>query len=56
MIETLFQRTGSIDATVKALVEDTYTRNPDYFLAPEITAGIYRQTVRHIARELEEKA
>jgi len=53
MIEALFQRTGSIDATVKALVEDTYTRNPDYFLAPEITAGIYRQTVRHIARELE---
>ncbi len=55
-IETLFRRTGSLDATVKGLVEDTYTRNPDYFLAPEITAGIYRQTVRHIARELQEKA
>jgi glyoxylase-like metal-dependent hydrolase (beta-lactamase superfamily II) len=55
VIEALFRRTGSLDATVKALVEDAYTRNPGYFLAPEITAGIYRQTVRHIARELEEK-
>ncbi len=56
VIEELFRRTGSLDATVKALVDDTYARNPDYFLAPEITAGIYRQTVRHIARELAEKA
>ncbi len=39
-----------------ALVDDTYTRNPDYFLAPEITAGIYRQTVRHIAGALRERA
>ena len=56
VIEELFRRTGSLDATVNALVDDTYARNPDYFLAPEITAGIYRQTVRHIARELEEKS
>jgi 2-aminobenzoylacetyl-CoA thioesterase len=56
MIEALFRRTGSIDATVNALVEDAYTRNPDYFLAPEISTGIYRQTVRHIAGALGEKA
>ena len=56
LIEELFRRTGSIDATVDALVDDTYTRNPDYFLAPEITAGIYRQTVRHIAGALRERA
>ncbi len=56
LIEALFRHTGSIDATVKALIEDVYTRNPGYFLAPEITAGIYRQTVRHIAGELGEKA
>jgi 2-aminobenzoylacetyl-CoA thioesterase len=52
LIEELFRRTGSIDATVEALIADTYTRNPDYFLAPEITAGIYRQMVRHIAGAL----
>jgi 2-aminobenzoylacetyl-CoA thioesterase len=56
LIEELFRRTGSIDATVEALIADTYTRNPDYFLAPEITAGIYRQTVRHIAGALRGKA
>jgi 2-aminobenzoylacetyl-CoA thioesterase len=56
LIEELFRRTGSIDATVEALVDDTYTRNPDYFLAPEITAGICRQTVRHIAGALRERA
>jgi glyoxylase-like metal-dependent hydrolase (beta-lactamase superfamily II) len=55
-IEVLFRQTGSLDATVKALVEDAYARNPDYFLAPEIAAGIYRQTVRHIAGALKESA
>jgi 2-aminobenzoylacetyl-CoA thioesterase len=55
MIEELFRCTGSIDATVDALVEDAYTRNPSYFLSPEISAGIYRQTVRHIAGALGEK-
>jgi glyoxylase-like metal-dependent hydrolase (beta-lactamase superfamily II) len=56
VIEALFRRTGSIDATVNTLMEDAYTSNPDYFLAPEISAGIYRQTVRHIAAALGEKA
>jgi 2-aminobenzoylacetyl-CoA thioesterase len=56
MIEALFRRTGSLDATVKSLVDDTYSRSPDYILTPEITAGIYRQTVRHIAAALEEGA
>jgi glyoxylase-like metal-dependent hydrolase (beta-lactamase superfamily II) len=55
-IEALFRRMGSIEATVNALVEDAYSRNPDYFLAPEISAGIYRQTVRHIAGALGDKA
>ena len=55
-IEVLFRQTGSLDATVKALVEDAYARNPGYFLAPEIAAGIYRQTVRHIAGALKESA
>jgi 2-aminobenzoylacetyl-CoA thioesterase len=56
MIEALYQSTGSLDATVNTLVEEAYARNPDYFLSPEITTGIYRQTVRHIAGALGEKA
>ncbi len=52
LIESLLRRTGSLDATVSTLVADTYARNPGYLLPPEISAGIYRQTVRHIAAAL----
>ena len=30
--------------------------HPDYFLPPEICAGVYRQTVRHVAGVLEKQA
>ncbi|MHB9099603.1 MAG: MBL fold metallo-hydrolase [Syntrophales bacterium] len=56
MIEALLRRTGSIEETVNALLDEIYTRHPDYFLSPEISAGVYRQTVRHIAGALGEKA
>jgi glyoxylase-like metal-dependent hydrolase (beta-lactamase superfamily II) len=52
-IEALLRRTGSIEETVRDLVDDIYTRQPGYFLSPEIYAGVYRQTVRHIAGALE---
>jgi len=55
-IEALYRRTGSIDETVTELVEEVYRQQPGYFLSPEIYAGIYRQTVRHIAGALEESA
>jgi glyoxylase-like metal-dependent hydrolase (beta-lactamase superfamily II) len=56
MIEGLIRRTGSIEETVTELLDETYTKHPDYFLSPEISAGVYRQTVRHIAGALGEKA
>jgi glyoxylase-like metal-dependent hydrolase (beta-lactamase superfamily II) len=55
MIEALFRRTGSIEKTVNDLIEETYTKHPGYFLSPEISAGVYRQTVRHIAGALGSK-
>ena len=54
VIEAVYRHTGSIDETVKQLIDDLYTRRPGYFLSPEIYAGVYRQTVRHIAGALEE--
>jgi hypothetical protein len=54
LIEAVYRRTGSIEETVKQLVDDIYTRRPGYFLSPEIYAGVYRQTVRHIAGALEQ--
>ena len=55
-IEAILQRTGSIDETIQVLLDETYRRNPDYLLPPQISAGIYRQTVRHIAAAVVEKA
>ena len=53
VIESVLQRTGSIDETVRDLVAELYDRHPGYFLSPEIYAGVYRQTVRHIAGAME---
>jgi glyoxylase-like metal-dependent hydrolase (beta-lactamase superfamily II) len=55
VIESVLQRTGSIDATVRELIEELYTSHPGYFLSPEIYAGVYRQTVRHIAAAMEQR-
>ena len=52
LIEAVYRRTQSIEETVKELVEAIYARHPGYFLPPEIYAGVYRQTVRHIAGAL----
>jgi hypothetical protein len=49
MVEEVYRRTSSIDATAKALVTERYTRIPDFIIAPEIYAGVCRQIVRHIA-------
>ena len=55
-IEGIYRRTGSVEETVKLLVAEVYSRQPNYFLPPEIYAGVYRQTVRHIAGALEKAA
>lgn len=55
MIEMVYRRTCSVEETVNELVNEIYARHPDYFLPPEIYAGVYRQTVRHIAGALEKK-
>lgn len=48
MEETL-ERLGDVDTAAQALTDDLYGRHPDYFMAPEITAGIFRQMIRHVA-------
>jgi len=55
-IQAIYNRTGSIDATVEEMARSFYQNNADYILTPEITRGIYRQLVRHIAGAMAEKA
>jgi glyoxylase-like metal-dependent hydrolase (beta-lactamase superfamily II) len=53
IVEGIYRRTNSIDATVQALVKDRFTRFPDFIIGPEIYTGVCRQTVRHIAGVME---
>ena len=48
-IEAIYRRTDSVEETVQEVVDAVYKERPSYFLSPEIYAGVYRQTVRHIA-------
>lgn len=55
MVESIYRRTGSVDATVEAMVKERFALCPDFLIGPEIYAGVCRQTVRHIAGELQTK-
>lgn len=49
LLEKAYHRTHDIEIASQELVDAFYKENPEYFLAPEITKGIYQQMVRHIA-------
>jgi len=49
MVEEIYRRTASIDATVQALVTERYALFPNFIIGPEIYTGVCRQIVRHIA-------
>ncbi|MFB0507839.1 MAG: MBL fold metallo-hydrolase [Thermodesulfobacteriota bacterium] len=52
-LEEAYRRTGDIDDTAQKLTDSFYAENPEYFISREILEGVYRQMVRHIAKELE---
>ncbi len=56
MVESIYRRTGSVDATVEELVKERFACCPDFIIGPEIYAGVCRQTVRHIAGAMHGKA
>jgi len=51
-VETVLRSEGDIEKATQKLVRSFYRENPDYFLSPEIFAGVYRQIVRHIANTM----
>jgi glyoxylase-like metal-dependent hydrolase (beta-lactamase superfamily II) len=52
-IEAIYRRTGDLEKTVQEMVDEFYRQNPNYFLTPEITQGVYRQMTRHIVGAME---
>ncbi len=54
-IEAIYHLRRSIDETVNDILDKVYKNYPGYFLPREIYSGVYRQTVRHIAGELDKK-
>jgi glyoxylase-like metal-dependent hydrolase (beta-lactamase superfamily II) len=49
LLEQTYDRTHDIEIATQELIRAFYEENPDYFLAPEIFKGVFRQMVRHIA-------
>jgi glyoxylase-like metal-dependent hydrolase (beta-lactamase superfamily II) len=53
LMEEAYLRTGDVEAAAHELVTSFYKSYPNYVLSQEIFEGIYRQMVRHIAKNLE---
>jgi glyoxylase-like metal-dependent hydrolase (beta-lactamase superfamily II) len=52
-IEDSYHRNGGdVDAAAKALNAAFYEANPDYFIAPDILEGVFKQMVKHIQKTL----
>lgn len=52
-MEEIYQRTKDIEATVNEMAASFEKENSHYIISPEISKGIYRQMVRHIANALQ---
>jgi glyoxylase-like metal-dependent hydrolase (beta-lactamase superfamily II) len=53
LMEEAYLRTGDVETAAHELVTSFYEFYPDYVLSKEIFEGIYRQMVRHVAKNLE---
>jgi 2-aminobenzoylacetyl-CoA thioesterase len=49
MMEETYGKSGNVDSAASELVGRIYAENPDYFMSQEITEGIFRQMLKHIA-------
>jgi glyoxylase-like metal-dependent hydrolase (beta-lactamase superfamily II) len=53
LMEEAYLRTRDVETAAHELVTSFYELHPDYVLSKEIFQGIYRQMVRHVAKNLE---
>jgi glyoxylase-like metal-dependent hydrolase (beta-lactamase superfamily II) len=52
MLEDVLRKEGSVDQAARAVIDDYYEKNPDYFLEPEILFGVYRQILKYLAENM----
>jgi len=51
-METVYREKKDLDASARAMTALFYERSPDYFLSAEILEGVFKQMVKHIAKNL----
>jgi glyoxylase-like metal-dependent hydrolase (beta-lactamase superfamily II) len=52
MMENALKKEGNIDQAAQVLVDEYYRLNPEYFLAPDIMLGVYRQMLKHLSENM----
>lgn len=55
LMEEMYRLTQNIDLAAEKLVSSFYKEHEDYFLPREISLGVYRQMIRHIANTIDHK-
>ncbi len=53
LMESIYQKTGDIEAAVNELLVHFAAENEDNLIPPDLFREVYRQMVRHIAEALE---
>jgi glyoxylase-like metal-dependent hydrolase (beta-lactamase superfamily II) len=52
-MENVYRSLGDIDAAAKAINEEYYKVNPDYFISADILEGVFRQIVKYLAKNMQ---
>lgn len=52
-MESIYRAKGDIDAAAKAINEEFYRRNPDYFISADILEGVFKQIVKYLAKNMQ---
>lgn len=51
-MEAVYREKKDLDASARAVTAKFYERSPDYFLSADILEGVFKQMVKHIAKNL----
>lgn len=52
-MEDIYRSKGDLDAAAKAITEEFYRQNPDYFISSDILEGVFKQIVKYLAKNMQ---